>query len=201
MLESRKRNGHPLIEENCMSKKTHTTAVVLIPPAGIWESIQVIRREHDRHIRRWMPHITLLYPFRPREELAWLAEQFSAVCGRLEPFRVELVEMRFFRHRRESYSLWLSPEPKEVLARLQALLGNIVPDCDDVTHNRDGFTPHLSVGQVRGERQMFMLKEALQTIWQPIAFTAYEISLIWRRDPPDDVFRIGQTVRLGAGEL
>jgi RNA 2',3'-cyclic 3'-phosphodiesterase len=200
MFESRARLCHALIEETYMAKKMPTTAVVLIPPAEIWEPIQVIRRAHDRHIRRWMPHITLLYPFRGSEEFAELATQFSAVCKGIEPFRVELVEMRFFRHRRESFTLYLSPAPREALVRLQALVGNIVPDCDDVTRNRDGFTPHLSVGQVRGERQMVALKEELQMVWQPIGFTAYEISLIWRRDPPDDVFRIGQTVRLGAVE-
>jgi 2'-5' RNA ligase len=180
-----------------MAKKTHTTAVVLIPPAEIWEPIQAIRRAHDRHIRRWMPHITLLYPFRPSDEFAALAERFSAVCGGVEPFHVELAEMRFFRHRRDSFTLWLAPEPRAALTRLQALLGSIVPDCDDVTRDRDGFTPHLSVGQVQGEREMLTLKEALQATWQPIAFTAREVSLIWRRESPDDVFRIGQTVALG----
>jgi 2'-5' RNA ligase len=184
-----------------MAKKTHTTAVVLIPPSKIWEPIQAIRQMHDRHIRRWMPHITLLYPFRPRDEFAGLADRFSAVCAGLEPFRVGLVELRFFRHRRESFTLWLAPEPRAALIRLQAQLGSVAPDCDDVTRNRDGFTPHLSVGQVRGEREMFTLKEALQAAWQPIAFTAREVSLIWRCDPPDDVFRLGQTVRLGAEEL
>jgi 2'-5' RNA ligase len=176
-----------------MAKKTHTTAVVLIPPSEMWEPIQAIRLAHDRHVRRWMPHITLLYPFRPRDEWDWLAERFSAVCGGVEPFRVELVEMRFFRHGRESYTLWLAPEPREALVRLQALIGSVVPDCDDVTRQRDGFTPHLSVGQVRGEREMF----TLQAAWQPVAFTAREVSLLWRREPPDDVFHIGQTVKLG----
>jgi RNA 2',3'-cyclic 3'-phosphodiesterase len=183
-----------------MARKTYTTAVVLIPPAELWEPIQVIRRLHDRHIQRWMPHITLLYPFRAREEFAAPAEQFSVVCRGVEPFRVELVELRLFRHRQESYTLWFAPEPRKALVHLQALVGNLVPDCDDVARHRDGFTPHLSIGQVRGERQMVALKEQLQTVWQPIAFRAHEISLIWRRDPPDDVFRIGQTVRLGAGE-
>jgi 2'-5' RNA ligase len=180
-----------------MAKKTHTTAVVLIPPSKIWEPIQAIRQTHDRHIRRWMPHITLLYPFRPRDEFAGLAHRLSAACAGIEPFCVELMELRFFRHRRESFTLWLAPEPREALIRLQALLGNIAPDCDDVTRNRDGFTPHLSVGQVRGERQMFTLKETLQEAWKPIAFTAHEISLIWRCEPPDDVFRVGRTVRFG----
>jgi 2'-5' RNA ligase len=146
-----------------------------------------------------MPHITLLYPFRAHEEFAELAEQFAVVCGGVEPFRVDFGELRYFQHRRESYTLWLAPEPRAALVRLQAVLGKIVPDCDDLVQHRDGFTPHLSIAQVRGEQQMLTLKSELQTGWQPVAFTAHEITLIWRHNPPDDVFRIGQVVQLGTG--
>jgi 2'-5' RNA ligase len=183
-----------------MSKKTYTTALVLIPPVEIWEPIQSIRRVHDRHLRRWMPHVTLLYPFREREEFVGLAEQFSAVCSTIEPFRIDLAEMRFFEHRPKSYTLWLAPEPRDPLVQLQARLGSIIPDCDDVMRHRDGFTPHLSVAQVRGARQMVTLKAELQKSWRPIAFTASEIHLIWRREPPDDVFRIDQRVLLSTEE-
>ena len=180
-----------------MLGKTHTTAVVLIPPPEIWTPIQTIRRAHDRHVSRWMPHITLLYPFRPHGEFDWLVEQFSAACEGLERFRLALTEVRYFRHRRDSYTLWLAPEPKEPLVHLQALIEQVVPDCNDVSRRREGFTPHLSVGQVRGEREMLALEGALRASWQPLAFTASEISLIWRGEPPDDVFRIGKTVKLG----
>jgi 2'-5' RNA ligase len=179
-----------------VARKTHTTAAVLIPPPKIWTPIQAIRQAHDRHVKRWMPHITLLYPFRPRNEFDGLAQRFSAVCNGLEPIRLELTEMRFFRHRHESFTLWLAPEPKAELVRLQALLGSVVPDCDDVTRNHGGFTPHLSVGQARSEREMLGLKQTIETTWQPLAFTVCAVSLIWRGEPPDDVFRIGQTVTL-----
>ena len=46
--------------------KVYTTAVVIIPPEKIWETIQKIRRTYDRQFHRWMPHITLLYPFKPQ---------------------------------------------------------------------------------------------------------------------------------------
>lgn len=180
-----------------MPRKTHTTAVVLIPPPEIWTPIQAIRRVHDRHVSRWMPHITLLYPFRPHHEFDWLAGRFSVACAAIERFHLALTEVCYFRHRHDSYTLWLAPEPKEALVHLQALMEQAVPDCYDVSRRRGGFTPHLSVGQVRGERNMTELKEALQASWQPLAFTASEISLIWRGEPPDDVFRIGETVRLG----
>jgi RNA 2',3'-cyclic 3'-phosphodiesterase len=179
-----------------MERKTFTTAVVLIPPSEVQPDIQAIRRVHDRHIKRWMPHITLLYPFRPRPEFEQLAERFAAACKVIEPFQVELAEMQFFRHRRASFTLWLTPEPKGALLRLQAVLGSVVPDCNDVVKHRNGFTPHLSIGQVQGERQMLALRQGLREAWQPLVFTAREISLIWRGEPPDDVFRVGQTVSL-----
>jgi hypothetical protein len=31
----------------------------------------------------------------------------------------------------------------------------------------------------------------------PIQFRALEVSLIWRHDPPDDVFRVGHRIELG----
>ena len=38
--------------------KVYSSAVVIIPPKEIWESIQEIRKVYDRNINRWMPHIT-----------------------------------------------------------------------------------------------------------------------------------------------
>jgi 2'-5' RNA ligase len=178
-----------------MEQKTFTTAVVLIPPSEVQPAIQAIRQLHDRHFKRWMPHITLLYPFRPRHEFDQLAERLALACQAIEPFQVELAGLRFFRHRRDNFTVWLAPEPKEALVRLQAVVGRAIPDCDDVVRHRDGFTPHLSVGQVHGEPQRHRLQQALQETWQPLAFTAHQISLIWRGEPPDDVFRVGQTVR------
>jgi 2'-5' RNA ligase len=184
--------GQPIL------KKTHATAVVLIPPVDVWEPIQAIRERHDRHFRRWMPHITLIYPFRPRAEFEAIAHRFAVVCREITPFHLELGEVRCFRHRGENFTLWLAPEPKPTLVHLQAALGRLVPDCDEVMQHRDGFTPHLSIGQARGEGERVALEQALRAIWRPQSFIAGEISLIWRGAPPEDVFRVGQTVRLGA---
>jgi 2'-5' RNA ligase len=181
-----------------MSYKTYTTAVVLIPPLELWPPIQAIRHEHDRHSVRWaMPHITLLYPFRPREEFAILTQCFSRPCAEIESFVVELAEFRFFHHGRGSYTLWLAPEPKERIIRLQTALQGVVPDCDDVTRYPNGFTPHLSVGQVRGQAAMGQFRAALQTTWQPVSFPVDQVSLICRGESPDDVFRVIHTITVG----
>lgn len=186
-----------LMEMPSANEKTHKTALVLIPPAPLWPPIQAIRQEHDRNVRRWMPHITLIYPFRPREELESLTEPLSRLCETVEPFELTLKEFRLFHHRQESHTAYLAPEPREALVRLQAALGSAVPDCDDVTRHPGGFTPHLSVGQVRGHAPALSLQGALQAAWQPASFTVREVSLIWRDDPPDDVFRVAYGIELG----
>jgi 2'-5' RNA ligase len=180
-----------------MSIRTHHTAVVLVPPEQCWEPIQVIRRGHDRQFRRWMPHVTLLYPFRPRAMFDEAAVTLQSATAGIDPFEITLGEFRHFRHGRSSYTLWLAPEPTEPLQRLQAALQAALPDCDDTSRREAGFTPHLSVGQVRATAALRELTESLQRDWQPLKFTATRVSLIWRGDPPDDVFRVDRHIALG----
>jgi 2'-5' RNA ligase len=177
-------------------RKTHKTAVVLIPPEAAWPPIQAIRRRHDRGFQRWMPHITLLYPFRPRREFEVAAAHLARACQSIPAFELTLAAFDFFEQRRESYTLWLAPEPKEALIELQAALWEVFPDCDEVRRFESGFTPHLSVGQVRGRQAMEDLVSAWERTWAPVRFRVSAVSLIWRADPPDDVFRVGHTIEL-----
>ena len=62
-------------------QKTHKTAVVVIPPDDLWAPIQALRKQYDRHFRRWMPHITLLYPFRPPASIERVAPILAQACG------------------------------------------------------------------------------------------------------------------------
>jgi 2'-5' RNA ligase len=185
-----------MIVWRAMNKKTHQTALVVIPPPACWLPIQAIRQQHDRQFRRWMPHINLLYPFRPVEQFPDLAAELRRVCREIEPLEITLAAFRHFEHRRGRFTLWLAPEPAEPLACLHAALLAVTPDCDDTA--RHGFTPHLSVGQVHGSDRLRGLQEELQASWQSLSFMVSEISLIWRRPPPEDVFRLERTIALGA---
>jgi 2'-5' RNA ligase len=190
---------HALAGFNVMCPaKTHQTAVVVIPPPELWEPIQAIRRRHDRQVRRWMPHITLIYPFVPAEAFAAIEPELAAACSRIEPFELCLREFAWFAHGRESFTVWLSPEPAECLRHLHAALLRVVPHCDDTARHPQGFTPHLSVGQVRGRRRLEGLISTVQATWQALSFRVKQISLIWRNRPPDDVFRVGVTIPLGS---
>jgi 2'-5' RNA ligase len=180
-----------------MGGKTHMAAVVLIPPEQLWAPVQEIRRRHDRQFRRWMPHVTLLYPFRPREDFDALAGPLEEAARTVQPFDVELAEFRWFSHGRRSFTVWLAPEPAVRIGLLQEALWRVVPDCDDVRQFAGGFTPHLSVGQVRDRQQLKELLAALRSAWRPLRFRVESVSLIWRRRPPDDVFRVDRSIRLG----
>ena len=156
--------------------KTHLSALVAIPPAELWEPIQAIRRLHDRHAREWMPHVTLLYPFRPREAFD---EAAGALAGLgVAPFDASLGSFRFFRHYEWSHTVWLDPEPTEAWRRLHAAILERFPDCTDASKYEGGFTPHLSVGQSKSAD----LAERLQRAWAPLSWKVSEISLIARRD-------------------
>lgn len=181
--------------QESVATKTHTTAVVLIPPERLWEPIQDIRRRRDRQYRRWMPHVTLLYPFRPRERFNEVAGELAQACRAVEPFEVELAEIRYFK-RRGNCVMWLGPEPADALRRLHGALWRVVPDCDELRAFRNGFTPHLSIGQA-GHEQLGELVAALQRDWRPLRFQAPEVSLIYRHQPPDDVFRVDRAIPLG----
>ena len=95
-----------------MTHKTHQTAVVLTPPRDRWDPIQEIRERHDAHMYRWMPHITLLYPFVKRPLFDEAEEKIRRTLQRIEPFEVTLARFGHFHHVGEYYTLWLEPEPK-----------------------------------------------------------------------------------------
>jgi RNA 2',3'-cyclic 3'-phosphodiesterase len=173
-----------------MTALTHSTAIVVIPPEEVWPAIQEIRQQHDRKMRRWMPHITLIYPFLPMDEFPAVREQLVVSAASIPAFELTLAEFQTFRHRRENYTVWLRPEPEKPLVDLYRSL------CEASVGPADHFVPHLSVGQVQSKRDMVRLIDELQVAWEPLRFNVDGVSLIYRRDPPDDVFRVAETIPL-----
>ena len=176
--------------------KTHKSAVVAIPPRDLWGPIQGLRRQYDRHYRRWMPHITLLYPFRPDTLTPRLIPLMARACRKVEPFEVRLTRFDLFARTRRSATLFLIPEPVDAFKRIHICLLDVTPDCDDVARFSGGFHPHLSVGQLP-IKQSRVLRDGWQATWRPLVFTLTHIHVIQRNQPPDDVFRIVHSLPLG----
>ncbi len=180
--------------------KVYTSACIIIPSKEIWDPIQKIRKQYDRQIHRWMPHITLLYPFRPKNEFNDLEKEFYNVCSHIKSFNINFRIFKYFHHRHQNYTIWLNPEPYKLLSQLQAELLTIVPDCDDVNKHKNGFTPHLSVGQIKGKEKLIQIIERLQTSWSELNFTLNSICFISRENDKQSKFEIIKKIPLNRRE-
>jgi len=176
------------------TQKTHTTAVVLIPPQDVWTPIQEIRSTHDRNFHRWMPHITMLYPFAERESFHAVMPTLAEAAAGVKPFAVQLARFSHFRQRRYC-TLFLMPTPEGEIIQLHARLTQALPDFDDTGRYAGGFHPHLSVGQFQ-HQQIADAQARFQANWAPIAFTVAGVSLIYRAPETDDRFVVAETFPL-----
>jgi 2'-5' RNA ligase len=178
------------------SSRTHTTALVIVPPEVCWRPIQALRERYDPQARRWMPHITLVYPFLPRQSWDAALPIIAAACAAVTPFSLTLGAVGEFAQRGGRAVVWLAPEPAAPLAALHAAIAAALPP-DPTQHGRR-FTPHLTVGRAADAAQREAVRAVVHATWAPLTFTASEVALLWRNEPPDDVFRVGARVALGA---
>ncbi|MCP3143552.1 poly(A) polymerase [Pyxidicoccus xibeiensis] len=176
------------------ARLVHHTAVVLIPPDEVWEPIQALRRKHDAKFTRWMPHVTLLYPFLPEESFDEVEALLTEALRDVKPFQVTLSGFHHFEHR-ANVTAWLRPEDKPygALQALHAKLEQALPECDDQGHkSARGFTPHLSVGQLprASATDLARTLSAWEKHWRPLTFEAREVCIIRRKgDTPFEVVR------------
>ena len=173
-----------------MPNKTYTTAVVLIPSEEIQPPIQAIRRVHDRNFERWMPHITLLYPFTPQRNFQDVIPALAVAAQQSANFSVTLTSFNAFKHRK-SCTLFLVPEPKNDIVDLHRTLVQHLPDYDDTARFPGGFNPHLSVGQFQ-HQSLNEAQQRLQTEWKPIQCEVESLSLIYRSPETNDQFVVAE---------
>jgi 2'-5' RNA ligase len=170
--------------------KVYSTAVVIIPPEDLWDAIQDIRKKYDRNFLKWMPHITLIHPFRPESEFKSLESSFFTICKSIKSFEISLLKINHFYHPKQNYTLWLAPEPDSLIFNLQSKLLAITPDCGDVNLFQSGFKPHLSIGQIRGNQKLTKFKKKFQETWIPFKFKTKSVHFIARETPKPSRFEI-----------
>jgi 2'-5' RNA ligase len=161
--------------------RSHHSALAILPPEEIWEPIQALRRDHDRRFERWMPHINLLYPFRPESRTEEVEPLLREIAAGSEPFEFQLGEIEIFEHGRDLHSIWIAPEPRVEIDALHERARALFPDCLDVTRHESGFTPHLSVGQARGDGELDRVLADVRRRWRPLSVRVDRISWVVRR--------------------
>jgi len=151
--------------------------VVLVPEAE--ELVGPFRERYDPSACASMPaHITLLFPFKPPDEIGVAVFDTLSQCfTRFGAFDFSLTTIRRFSRE----VLYLAPEPDEPFRRLTLAICDCYPETPPCGGRYSSVVPHLTIAQISDEPQLERI--AVQFAQGspgrlPIRMTASEIALM-----------------------
>jgi 2'-5' RNA ligase len=170
-----------------------STLAILVPEAeGLVKSF---RDRYDPSTKAGMPaHITLLYPFKPPDEIDGLVLDTLRRClFRFPPFRFSLRTInRFY-----SETLYLSPEPEHPFRELTLGIWGCYPETPPYHGRYSTIIPHLTVADHLGEQRLGGVAREFEIASQgclPIQAEAAQVALM---DTRSGRWEINTTFKLG----
>jgi 2'-5' RNA ligase len=154
--------------------------VVLVPEAEA--SVKPFRDRYDPSAAAGMPaHITLLYPFKPPDEVDEAVLDSLRHCfTRFAPIHFSLSSIRRF----SVEVLYLAPEPDEPFRQLTLAIWDRYPETPPYGGKWPNIVPHLSVAWLADEQQLDGITNDFVEASQeqlPIRATASEVALMDNR--------------------
>jgi 2'-5' RNA ligase len=151
--------------------------VVLVPAAE--QLVGSYRKKYDPSAAAGMPaHITLLYPFKPPDEVNEAVLHDLAECfAHFEGFDFSLAAIRRF----DPEVLYLAPEPDEPFRQLTLAMRDRFPETPPYGGKYSSIVPHLTVAQVAEEQQFGQIAIEFARIARgrlPIRASATEVVLM-----------------------
>jgi 2'-5' RNA ligase len=171
-------------------------AIVILPPPHIWESIDEMRKLHDKACPRWMPHVNLLHPFvqLSGEQSTIVPRALAAIATRFVPFRVRLRDFHYNPCHSRSWLHLIAealPPFESSMYRLYTMLASTYTMCA-----RDNFAPHLTVGQF-ASAEVDKARAQFLVSWKPVVFDVTHIHII-ARNSRDDSMNVIHSIPLGS---
>jgi len=170
-----------------------STLAILVPEAeGL---VQSFRDRYDPAAQAGMPaHITLLYPFKSRNEIdGRVLDTLSQCFSRLQPFKFSLRTINQF----PGDTLYLVPEPEDPFRELTLGIWRCYPETPPYRGRYSTVVPHLTVADRMSEQRLAEVAREFEEASQgclPIQGYAAEVTLM---DSRSGRWAINTTFRLG----
>jgi 2'-5' RNA ligase len=170
-----------------------STLVILVPEAeGL---VRSFRDRYDPAAKARMPaHITLLYPFKPPDEIDGLVLGTLRDCfSRFQPFKFSLMTINQF----PGETLFLVPEPEDPFRELTLGIWGCYPETPPYRGRYSTVIPHLTVADRMSEQGLGEVAREFAQAAQgrlPIQGRAAEVTLM---DSRSGRWEINTTFKLG----